>query len=137
MTNKKLSKFPKDFKGKFNWLIDNQRKPDGEKWSDVEIAKAIDSTRGYVYRLRNDPTVNNPSLEVTKALGKFFKVGLRFFDDDFDPSNTHDLFDAIIGSELAMRAPGIANLSEEDRLAILRMIDNSISASTAKRKKVS
>ena len=134
-TAKKRSEFPRDFKGKLNWLIDNQRKPDGEKWSDREIADAIGATRGYVNKLRNDPSVNNPSLDIMKALGRFFNVSLRFFEDDFDPARTEDLFEAIMGSELAMRAPGIAQLSEEDKLAILRMIDNSISAAAAKKKK--
>lgn len=127
--NKKPGKLPKDFKGKLNWLIDNHRKPDGSKWSDREIADAIGGTRGYIYRLRNDPTVNNPSLDVIKALGRFFRVGLRFFDDDFEPGNISDLYETVIGSELAMRAPGLESLSDEDKSTILRLIDNTIKAS--------
>ncbi len=132
--NKKPGKLPIDFKGKLNWLIDNYRKPDGSRWSDREIAGAIGSTRSYIYRLRNDPTVNNPSLEVIKALGRFFRVGLRFFDDDFGPGNISDLYETVIGSELAMRAPGLDSLSDEDKLTILRIIDNTIKASQVRKK---
>jgi transcriptional regulator with XRE-family HTH domain len=119
----------KGFKDKLNWLIENHKKPNGSKWSDKEIAEATDTTRAYIYRLRNDPTVSNPSLEIAKALGRFFGVGLRFFDDDFDSANIGDLYDTVIGAELAMRSAGLEKLSDEDKLVILRIIDSTIKAS--------
>lgn len=131
----KQLKLPNDFKGKLNWLVENHKKPNGDRWSDREIAEAIGSTRGYVYRLRNDPRVNNPSLEIIKGLGRFFGVGLRFFDDDFDPNDIDDLYDTVIGNELSMRMTGIGKLSAEDQLAILRIIDNTIKASQGKERK--
>lgn len=124
-------KLPDDFKGKLNWLIENYKKSNGDKWNDREIAEAIDSTRGYVYRLRTDPNVNNPSLEVLKRLGKFFGVGLRFFDDDFDPARVNDPYETMIGTELSMRMVGLSKLSPEDQLTILHIIDNAIKASQA------
>lgn len=128
----KQPELPNDFKGKLNWLIENYKKPDGDRWSDREIAEAIGSTRGYIYRLRSDPSVNNPSLEIIKGLGKFFGVGLRFFDDDFDPNNIDDLYNTVIGNELSMRMTGLSRLSVEDQSAILRIIDNTIKASKEK-----
>lgn len=124
--------YPKDFKSKLNWLIEHHRKLNGEKWNSREIAEAIGSTTGYVHRLCKDPSVNNPSLEVLKGLGRFFGVGLRFFDDDFDFNNAQDVYHSVIGDGLSTRMAGLEELSIEDQMIILRIIDNTIKASKGK-----
>lgn len=120
---------PNDFKAKLSWLIEHHRKPSGERWNDREIAEAIGSTTGYIHRLRKDPSVNNPSLAVLKGLGKFFGVGLRFFDDNFNFNDAQDIYHTLIGDELSARMAGLGELSVEDQMTILRIIDNTIKAS--------
>lgn len=117
-------KFPKGFKEKLNWLVENVKSPAGKSYTDKEIAEAIGKSANYIWRLRHDPTVNNPSLEVAEALAKFFKVGLGFFAEQAGPEDWKAMLDKGFFSEIAMRAPLLNDLSAEDQDALLRIMDH-------------
>ena len=117
-------KFPRGFKEKLKWLVENVKSPEGKSYSDKEIAEAIGISANYIWRLRNDLTVNNPSLEVAEALAKFFRVGLGFFAEEEGPKDWQEMLDRGFFSEIAMRAPLLNDLSPEDQDALLRIMDH-------------
>ena len=119
---------PKDFKGKFQWLIEQVKSPTGKSYNDREIAEGIGVTANYVWRLRNDPKVNNPSLEVAEAIAKFFGVGLSFFEENPDPEVLKASLKSIFLAKIAKRAPAMDELSEADQDALLRIIDHVLSS---------
>jgi len=117
-------KLPKGFKEKLNWLVENIKSSEGKSYSDKEIAEGIGKSANYIWRLRNDPTVNNPSLEVAEALAKFFGVGLGFFAEEEGPADWQEMLDKGFFSEIALRAPMLNDLSSADQEALLRIMDH-------------
>ena len=115
---------PRGFKGKFNWLIDYVTSPDGDRYTDREIAEGIGVSANYVWRLRHDPKVKNPSLEVAEAIAQFFNVSLSFFEDRTDATDLQEMLSDVFLSQIAKRAPAMNELAEEDKEALLRIIDH-------------
>jgi transcriptional regulator with XRE-family HTH domain len=115
---------PKGFKEKLKWLVEHVKSPEGKSYTDKEIAEAIGKSANYIWRLRNDPTVNNPSLEVAEALAKFFGVGLGFFAEGEGPEDWKEMLDRGFFSEIALRASLLNELAVEDQHALLRIMDH-------------
>lgn len=120
------------FKEKLAWLLDNHPHPEGRRYSDREIAEAIGKTPNYVWRLRNDPNVNNPTLEVAEAIANFFGHELGVFATKFEPVEHLQQLSGAFISQIAMRAPALEQLSPEDKLALLRVIDHMLKNQPAK-----
>jgi transcriptional regulator with XRE-family HTH domain len=112
------------FKTKFNWLVENFVKPDGGRFTDREIAERIGTTPNYVWRLRNDPNVNNPSLEVVESIARFFNVELNYFDDRAKSETLEQLLQSAFLSKIAKRAPALDELNPETQDALLQIIDH-------------
>ncbi len=112
------------FKEKLAWLLDNHPRPDGRPYSDREIGEAIGKTPNYVWRLRNDPKVNNPTLRVAEAIANFFGHELGFFATQLKPIDRLQQLSGAFISQIARRAPALEQLPPEDKLALLRVIDH-------------
>lgn len=113
---------PEDFKGKINWLFEHIKKADGTPYSSREAGLAIGKTENYIWRLRTDPRVNNPSLQVVIGLAAFFRVGLNIFEPK--PISPGDIFGSEFLGQMAMRAPAMDELDEADQDALIRIIDH-------------
>ena len=112
------------FSEKLQWLVANVPSPRGGPFSDQEIAEAVGVSKTYVYRLKHDAEVNNPSLKVTIKLARLFGVELGFFDEKESPSTTEPEADQLLNEMIAKKTLG--ELEHEDRIAILAMIDHLI-----------
>ena len=115
---------PQGFSEKLQWLIGHVPSPRGGPFSDQEIAEAVGVSKNYVWRLKHDASVNNPSLKVTIKLARLFGVGLDFFDEKESGSAEHLGTDELLNKMIAKKALG--ELDHEDRVAILAMIDHLI-----------
>lgn len=72
--------FDKTLAERLQWLRENKRKADGERWTWDQVIEALKGTvsRAYLYKLLSGERTN-PSLEVLEALSGFFGVPLGFF----------------------------------------------------------
>ena len=115
---------PNTFKGKLNWLIRHITAPGGKPYTDKQIAQAAGVSVNYIWRLRNDPKVNNPSLEVAQAIANFFKVNLSFFQESSTQDELKDALGDVFMNQIAMRSEALDKLSDKNKEALLLLIDH-------------
>lgn len=123
-----MSIIPKGlFAKKLNWLMENVRKPNGEKYTPVEVEVETRKlgekvTHTYVRRLMSGYN-DNPTLHKIAVLAKLFNVppGFFFADDDEEPVPVSTpAFGTLDLQTIAARAEQIEN--EEVRDVMLQML---------------
>ena len=63
-------------------------------------------------------------MEVAEAIAQFFNVSLSFFEDRTDATDLQEMLSDVFLSQIAKRAPAMNELAEEDKEALLRIIDH-------------
>ena len=123
-----MSVLPKGlFAKKLSWLMENVRKPNGKKYTPVEVEVATSElgekvTHTYIRRLMSGYN-DNPTFEKIAVLAKFFNVkpGYFFGDDDEEPERVSvPTFGTLDFQAIAARAEQIDD--EEVREVMLQML---------------
>ena len=116
---------------RLQYLFENQRRPDGKRYSYRDVLTAIKATGGpsmsigYLSQLVTGARTN-PMMDAIQALAKFFEVPLAYFDAHENTAETNAQLKLIAAlqhagvEEVAMRAVG---LPPESIDLILGMID--------------
>lgn len=111
------------FADKLNRLFEDKRKPDGTRYSQIEVVRGTKGTltRVYLWKLRNSQALN-PGYQIIQAIAHFFGVDPGYFFADseegaklIDQAKENTLVDKIkIHS---------ARLDNDSKMAVLFMID--------------
>jgi transcriptional regulator with XRE-family HTH domain len=108
------------FSSKLNHLFEENRKPDGTRYSQKEVIESAPGilSRVYLWRLRTGKA-SRPSYRVVKALADFFGVDPTYFFPDDDLS-TLDTPHSDLTQQIALRSAG---LDEDGQRTVLMMIE--------------
>ena len=116
---------------RLQYLFENQRRPDGKRYSYREVLAAIDASGGpsmsigYLSQLVTGARTN-PMMDAVQALAKFFNVPLAYFDAHVNTAETNAQLKLVAAlqhagvEDVAMRTVG---LPPESVALILGMID--------------
>ena len=103
-------------------LFEHRRQPDGTPYTDRDVAYATGMSQSAISAIRRG-IIQNPRIDNIKALCRFFKVGLSYFDAESDAEAMElmvaDQEDAGADLKLAMR---LNRLSDDARRDLDRII---------------
>lgn len=106
-------------------LFDAVRREDGQPFTLQEVSDATGVSLGTVGQMRSGK-INNPQLNTLRALCRFFRVPLRYFE-----TQTAEQCYALLAkqlpqahselNEIAFRASGLSEDAQQDILALIKM----------------
>src|SRR5690606_4865064 len=106
-------------------LFDAVRREDGQPFTLQEVSDATGISLGTIGQMRSGK-INNPQLNTLRALCRFFRVPLRYFE-----TQTAEQCYALLTkqlpqaqpalNEIAFRASGLSEDAQQDILALIKM----------------